>query len=480
MELWIWLQMPLELKLYPYQKRAMLTPADEILVGGSAGPGKSFFLRAASIIWALDIPGIQIFLFRRLYKELLPNHIYGDNKYMMMLKEMLDNKDVEFNKSEGVFSFYNNSRIQLCHAQYPDDVLIYLGAEFNVLLIDEATQFQEKMIRFLRSRVRLGSLDVPGKWRGRLPKIIYGSNPGGVGHNYFKQGFVDHGPGKLHQAPEDDGGMLREYIPALYTDNVVMMKNDPTYANRLKGLGDAKLVEAYLKGSWDISADGMFSADWEPLTHVIDSITVPAGWRVDRGYDHGTSAPAGALYFAESNGEECIIDGQRRHLPPRSIVVIGECYFADEKYNGLNLTPGQIAERLVRYEFAAKLRQRARPGPADSSIFEAAPGFESVAKKLKAGGVEFIKADKTSGSRKRGALFVKQMLLAASERKPDQPHLYVARTCQHLIRTLPNLPKASDDPDDVDSMSEDHLFDVLRYRVLKAKNTASTVAVTGA
>lgn len=472
--------MALKLDLYPYQKRAMLSPANELLVGGSAGPGKSFFLRAASIIWALEIPGIQIFLFRRLYKELMPNHVYGSNKYMEMLKEMIDARDVEFNKSDGVFSFWNNSRIQLCHAQYPDDVLIYLGAEFNVLLVDEATQFMEKMIRFLRSRVRLGSLEVPAKWKGRLPKAIYGSNPGGVSHTYFKQGWVDHGPGKLHQAPEDDGGMLREYIPALYTDNTVMMKNDPTYAARLKGLGDEKLVDAYLKGSWDVSSDGVFSADWEARVHIIDQITVPANWRVDRGYDHGASAPAAALYFAESNGEEAIIDGGRRYLPPKSIIVIGEVYFADEKYNGLNLTPSEIASRLVRYEFATKIRQRVKPGPADTAIFEAAPGYESVAAKMAKGGIKFIKADKTSGSRKRGALFLKQMLIASRDRKPDEPHIYVVRRCQHLIRTLPNLPKAPDDPDDVDSTSEDHLFDVVRYRVLRAKGAAGTAAVSGA
>jgi hypothetical protein len=465
--------------MYPYQHRAMTTPANEILVGGSAGPGKSYFLRAASIIWALEIPGISIFLFRRLYKELMPNHVYGAGKYMEMLKEMMDAGDVDFNKSEGVFSFWNASRIQLCHAQYPDDVLIYLGAEFNVLLVDEATQFTEKMIRFLRSRVRLGSLEVPQKWKGKLPKAIYASNPGGVGHNYFKQGFVDHGAGVVHQAPEEDGGMIREYIPALYTDNVVMMRNDPTYASRLKGLGDEKLVEAYLKGSWDISADGMFSGLWEPRIHILDDVVVPASWRVDRGYDYGSSAPAGALYFAESNGEEFIVDGRARTIPPRSLIVIGEVYFADDEYKGLNLTPSQMAERMVKYEFAAKLRSRCKPGPADSSIFQASPGFESVAKQMSRSGVDFVMADKTSGSRKRGVQFIKQMLTAAKMRKPDQPHLYVARRCKHLIRTLPNLPKDVADPDDVDSTAEDHLFDVLRYRTLKARNTASTMTVAG-
>jgi hypothetical protein len=471
--------MALELKLYPYQVRAMRSQASELLVGGSAGPGKSYFLRAAATIWALEVPGISIFLFRRLYKELLPNHIYGAGKFMEMYKEMMDAGDADFNKSEGVFTFYNDSRIQLCHAQYEDDVLIYLGAEFNVLLIDEATQFSEKMIRFLRSRVRLGSLNVPEKWKGKLPKAIYATNPGGVSHNYFKSGFVNHGAGKVHQAPDEDGGMVREYIPALYTDNKVMMANDPTYAGRLKGLGDEKLVEAYLKGSWDISADGMFAALWDPRIHVIDQLTVPASWRIDRGYDHGSSAPAATLYFAESNGEEVIMDGVVRHLPINSIIIIGEVYFADEKFKGLNLTVPEMADRMIKYEFATKIRQRVKAGPADTAIFDAAPGYESVAKKFAKSGIGFEKADKSPGTRKRGILFMKQMLLAAKERRPDVPHLYVVRRCSHTIRTLPNLPKCPDDPDDVDSTAEDHIFDVIRYRVLKARNVAKTATVNG-
>ena len=458
----------------------MMSEADELLVGGSAGPGKSYFLRAAATIWALDVPGISIFLFRRLYKELLPNHIYGAGKFMEMYKELMENKDVEFNRSEGVFTFYNSSRIQLCHAQYPDDVMIYLGAEFNVLLVDEATQFEEKMIRFLRSRVRLGSLNVPPKWKGKLPKAIYATNPGGVSHNYFKQGFVDHGSNVTHRAPEEDGGMLREYVPALYTDNKVMMANDPTYAGRLKGLGDEKLVDAYLRGSWDISADGFFSAEWDPRVHVIDQITIPDGWKIDRGYDHGTSAPACTLYFAESNGEDTIIDGIKRSLPPRSIIVVGEIYFADEKYKGLNLTPSEVASRTIKYEFANKLRSRVSAGPADSSIFDAAPGYESIAKKLATNGVSYVKADKSTGSRKRGALFIKQGLIAAKERKTDVPHIYVARRCFNLIRTLPNLPRDLEDRDDIDTSSEDHPFDVLRYRVLAAHNTVKKVGVSGA
>jgi hypothetical protein len=273
--------------------------------------------------------------------------------------------------------------------------------------------------------------------------------------------------------------MMREYVPALYTDNRIMMKNDPAYADRLAGMGDEKLVDAYLRGSWDLAVDGMFAETWQPAIHIIDQVHVPASWRIDRGFDYGSSAPAGALYFAESNGEEVIVDGVKKMLPPRSLIVISEVYFANEKYEGLNMTPESMADVLVKFEFSAKIRPRVRPGPADAAIFEAQPGFESISDKMERSGIHFTRSDKSGGSRKRGVQFIKQMLNAARVGSTVSPHLYVVRSCKHLIRTLPNLPKDPDDMDDVDSASEDHLFDVLRYRVLKAKSTAAKVAVKG-
>jgi hypothetical protein len=44
------------------------------------------------------------------------------------------------------------------------------------------------------------------------------------------------------------------------------------------------------------------------------------------------------------------------------------------------------------------------------------------------------------------------------------------RNCKACVETLPALPRDSKNPDDVDTDSEDHLYDAVRYRVLKANN----------
>ncbi|MFM7311527.1 MAG: M1 family aminopeptidase, partial [Flavobacteriales bacterium] len=118
------------------------------------------------------------------------------------------------------------------------DKIKYQGAEIHVLLIDELTHFSEEIYRFLRGRCRIGALQVPDKYKAKLPLIICGSNPGGVGHQFVKETFIDNcEPMEIRQMPAEEGGMLRQFIPAKLADNPTMMLNDPFYANKLIGLG---------------------------------------------------------------------------------------------------------------------------------------------------------------------------------------------------------------------------------------------------
>lgn len=468
-------------RLYPKQMRVLTTRATEILYGGAAGGGKSYLMRVMAIILCLEVDNLTVYIFRRLFKELLANHIYGPTGFLTMLKPMIDDGLVIYNKSEQYILFTETgSRIWLAHCQHEDDVLSYLGADFHVLLVDEASQFTEKMLRFLRSRVRLGALNVPDKWKGLLPKILYGTNPRGPAHGYLKRGFVDISQSLDHiwRADEDDGGMLRQFIPALYTDNLVQVQNDPGYLARLRGLGARDLIDAYEKGDWAVREDAIFGGVYDEEQHLIEPFPIPSEWTIDRGYDHGASAPASSLWFAESNGEDIVLpSGQRLSPPARSIFVIGELYLATAEEKGLNLDPTEIARRIKAYEELNQLR-RVMPGPADTSIFDAAPGFASVAQLMSVHGIRYIRADKTTGSRVRGVTVVRQMLTNRAQRRPE-PWLMIFNTCVKLNAHLKNLPRDEDNPDDVSTTAVDHDWDVVRYRALRAKARVRQLEVEG-
>lgn len=177
--------------------------ATEILYGGSAGSGKSHLARVSAISWAVEIPGIQIYLFRRLYADLQLNHLEGPTGFRAMLAPWCNARNPQSpliagrlcEIVDGEIRFWNGSKIHLCHLQHQKDVTKYYGPEFHVLMLEEATQFTEYMIRFLRSRLRIPkSLPIPEKylkpreeWSGTdpefyFPRALYTSNPGGVGH----------------------------------------------------------------------------------------------------------------------------------------------------------------------------------------------------------------------------------------------------------------------------------------------------------
>lgn len=471
--------MTVEFKLYEKQRRALMTKAQEVLYGGAAGSGKSYMMRVLAIVLCMEIPHIKVFLFRRMYKELYINHVFSPDGFLVMLKPFIDNGEVVFNKSDGVFNFYNGAQIYLCHAQHENDINGYLGAEIHCLLIDEATQFTEKMIRFIRTRVRLGGLDIPDRWKSLLPKIIYGTNPGGISHAYFKRGWVSHGEGHVFTAPAQDGGMSREYVPAKSRENTVMLRNDPKYSERIMGLGDDRLAYAYLEGNWDLEEGAAFSDLWDTNVHIVQSIEVPRSWKIDRSHDYGYSAPAATLWWAESDGTSAIINDRKVVIPRKSLILLSEKYFADKQDKGLRLLPYELGQQMHDHEEMNGFRIRTEAGPADVSIFDKDRGMSSIHDDYVRRGIRFTKADKRPGSRERGFVLVRQGLKAAATRNFEQPWLLIHRNCVHTVSQLPELPISVENPQDVDSASNDHIYDALRYRALKSMLTAGQQEVYG-
>ena len=460
-------------RLHYKQGLALNSPATEILYGGAAGGGKSHLMRIAAIWWCASIPGLQVYLFRRKYKELLKNHMEGPSGFPTLLGEWIQRKLVKINHSELTIEFWNGSKIFLCHCQHEKDVSNYQGAEIHVLLMDELTHFTETIYRFLRGRCRLGSLHVPDEFKGRFPRILCGSNPGSVGHNWVKLSFVDNGAHmEIVQMPKAEGGMRRQYIPALLSDNPTLLENDPDYADKLEGLGNPELIRAMLNGDWDIVAGGMLDDLWRRAVHVIEPFPIPASWHVDRAFDWGGTRPFSVGWWAESDGTEATLaDGTKRSFPRGTLFRIGEWYGWNGKANtGLKMLAPDIAaginEREMKLPYVAK--ERIKPGPADGMIFNAGTieDVKSLADVMAAAGVRWTEADKSPHSRRTGWQRIREYLSASLQSPMEKPGLFIFNTCAQWIRTVPVLPRDGRDPDDVDTEAEDHAGDETRYRLM--------------
>lgn len=437
-------------ELQEKQSICWTSPATEILYGGSAGGGKSHAMRVIAIMLAFKVPNLQIYLFRRVFADLIKNHVEGATGFRALLAPWTKRKQVKITEEE--ISFCNGSKIYLCHCQHEKDVFKYQGAEMQVVLIDELTHFTEKIYKFLRGRARLGGVEVPDDLKHKLPLILCGSNPGGIGHEFVKEMFIDNcEPLQVRKMPSDQGGMLRQYIPARLADNPILMQNDPLYSEKLMGLGGA-LAKAMLEGDWN-AIEGAYFDNYDPSIHLIDYVNIPRSWLKIRAFDWGYSRPFCVLWGAVSDGSLINCGGVERSFPRGAIIIYREFYGCTGKANeGLKMTAPNIAKTLKELQQGEKMEEMR----ADPAIFDVSSG-QSIANQFEAEGVSWLPADN-----KRIAGW-QQIRARFTGNEDGQPLLYITKNCRNLLRTLPLMQYDSSKPEDLNTDLEDHAVDTLRY-----------------
>lgn len=427
--------------LHEKQGKAFLSQATEILYGGAAGGGKSHLMRVASIAWCMLIPGLQVYLFRRIREDLVKNHIEGPKGFRALLAPIVLCGAVTIVEDE--IRFANGSKIYLCHCKDEKDRWKYLGAEMHVLLIDELTTFTEVIYRFLRGRVRaVGLPEMPEQFRGCFPRILASSNPGNIGHHWVKRTFIDPHPAmEVWDAPENEGGMRRQFIPARLDDNPSMAQDDPNYRARLSGLGNPALVKAMQDGDWDIVA-GAYFEEWARDRHVIPTADLPESWPRYLSFDWGSARPFSVNWFA-------VVADENAAFPRGALIVYREWYGMQEGQEnvGLKLTAEQIAEGIA--DRCSLKEHQGLKNVAGLDLFKEDGGPSLSERMYRHKKVTFGPADV---SRLAGWDQVRSRLVGEDGR----PMLYVMDCCRHLIRTLPMAQHDELRPEDIDTKGEDH------------------------
>jgi hypothetical protein len=453
----------LNLDLHQKQGLAFTSEATEILYGGAAGGGKSHLLRVVAIVLAISIPGIQIYLFRRQYSDLISNHMDGPSGFPAMLADLIATRQVKITgeNSKPDIDFPKGGTIHLRHCQHEKDVRNYQGAEIHVLLIDELTHFLESMYRFLRGRVRLGGLNIPEQYRDVLPRIICGANPGGVGHQWVKRTFIDMLKAyEPKQMPKEEGGLLRQYIPALLEDNPPITEHDPDYEMRLEGLGNPDLVKAMRYGLWDITA----GAALEKLSrdkHMIRRFKVPQYWTKFTVIDWGTAKPFAVGWFCVADEDLELVAKEHwtaRLIPKNSIIMYRELYGWNGKPDeGCRWESFEVAKKILAIEEETGEHIDYRVG--DSAMWAEHDGPSIAERMQKATKNRYImqpsKKDREANYQEFRARLVGEN---------GFPTFYTTEDCQHFWRTVPDLQLDETHPErGWNTTQEDHLADVCGY-----------------
>lgn len=451
----------------PQPKQLLLhtTKARQVFYGGAAGGGKSHCMRWDLIAWCLQCPGIDVYLFRRSYKELEDNHI-------RKIQQELPREIGEYRESKKRFEFTNGSGINFCYCEREEDVKRYQGAEIHVLAIDEASHLTDYQINYLRGRVRLGNFKVPEEYRSKLPRIIMGSNPGGPGHNFLKQTFIDVAPretiffDKTLADPRDpeSRGWETIFIPASMDDNIYI---DGSYAGQFSGL-PPELARALRDGDWD-AVVGQALHNLSREKHMLRPFTPPRHWAHYMSIDWGTRAPFSVGWYVVV-GESIVLKGQNgwpdRFLPEGAAIRYREYYGWNGHANkGCGLDSPAVGRKILAMEL-----EREEPPMdlrvADNAMWARHDG-PSVVERLSVDRMAFkpCRKDREANYAEFIARLAGNPEFKEDGIEEDHPMFFCTANCEHFWRTVPTLVLDPTDPEKGPETrkQEDHVYDEVAY-----------------
>lgn len=454
----------LNFPLHPKQWTAFTSKATEILYGGAAGAAKSHLIRIAAIMWAILIPGLQIYIFRRTYDDLIKNHMEGPTGFHALLSPWIG-KYIEIVEKE--IRFNNGSKIYLCHCQHEKNRFDYQGAEIHVLLIDELTHFTEIIYRFLRSRVRMPEgLTIPEEYKDCFPRILCGSNPGGMGHQFVKTTFIDSAtPFEIWQTPAEEGGFKRQFIPANLSDNPSI--NQDSYRANLSGLGNEALVKAMLEGDWDIVAGA--ALDLSRKTHALRPFTPPKHWTKFMGMDWGYIKPYAVGWFTVVEGNT-LLDAKDGHeevyLPDKAVIMYRELYGTTGKPNeGSQDESPIVAKKILEIERLAEEKMDYRVS--DTQLWAKNDGPSMYERMFHATNGSFNPIKAIKDRQANYAEFCNRLRGQAIDKNTYVPMFYITENCHHFWRTVPPLILDEINPEKgPDEKQENHVYDMVAYSLM--------------
>lgn len=386
----------MEVSITKKQQAFIDSQAFETLFGGAAGGGKSYGQLVDGLLYALKYPKSKQIIFRSTFADL-------EKSLIRTSMDLYPLSIADYNSSKHTWKFKNGSIVDFGYIQYEKDVYQYQSAEYDVIRFDELTHFTEFMYTYMISRCRGAN---------PYPKCIKSStNPGGVGHNWVKERFIDIGaPNVIHTCKLETGETTtRIFIPSLVQDNKFMLTYDPDYIKRLDALPE-KERRALKYGDWDIF-DGQFFTEFKRDIHVIEPFEIPKDWYIYFVMDYGLDKLAGYWIAVDYNNNAYVF----REVYESNLLVSQARDKIKEMTN----------ESIYLYLAPPDLWNRHKEtGKSTADIFEEGD----------------ITLYKTNNDRIQGWLQMKEWLKPYKDEQGCMTaRLKIFNTCKNLIRCLPQV-----------------------------------------
>jgi hypothetical protein len=390
------------------------------------------------------VPDLKCLLLRKVGKANLEH-------FEDLRRKLFNNLPHEFSAFRGILTFANGSRIIAGHFQNEKDIDAYLGLEYDVIGIEEATTLTNRKYQDITTCCRSSKVLADGRlWR---PRIYSTTNPGGVGHAWYRSKFVL----PMVEKRETE----TRFIPARVGDNAF---NNPEYRKVLEGLTGWQ-KRAWLDGDWDIAA-GQYFTTFRREVHVLPDFddTRAVEWfaALDYGFAHYTVCLLGCR---DGDGNTFIVDehAERLWLPQRHAAGIKEM-LGRHKIGNRKLELGHL-RRFV----------------AGADVFSRQSDGTTIAGQYAKLGISLrcANTDRVNG----WAEILQQFGDVEGGVKPT---LFIHPRCGRLLETLPALQHDPNRPEDVlkvdcdeDGIGGDDAADVLRYLLATKSRTITQRKLRG-
>ena len=427
-------------KPQPKQELALRCPATELFYGGAAGGGKSDWLigdyMQGANLYGRFWRGI---LFRQTYDEL--------EELMDRANELFTPQGARFvgkgsKEGSNIWIFPNRATLKMRYLENEKDVKHYIGHQYTWVGIDELGNYPTPYCwLMMKSRLR-SAHGVPSYIRGT-------GNPGGVGHGWIKQRFMDdHIPNQIFYIETELNGIKSRdtacFIPSTLNDNQVLMQNDPDYEKKLLSL-PSHIARALRFGDWSVF-EGQVLESFRPNIHVCKPFILEQGmWFRFCAMDWGWAKPYSIGFYA--------VNSQGRLIRYRELYGCKQ----DEYNVGVKKQSTKLAQEA--WEFASL--EGIKDMVADPAIWSE-ENNQCIMQDFADVGFNMVPAN---NDRINGLVMVDQIFKQTVDQN-GTPMFQVFNTCKAFIRTIPMLTPNPNHPEDIDTKLEDHVYDEFRYAVM--------------
>jgi len=425
--------MNITIQYVPNAKQSLFHASDatEVVYGGAKGGGKSCGLVMECLAYGLENPGAEMYIFRETYDDLEANIIRE-------WKEKVPKELYSYHESKHIATLLNGTSVKFRYIRNFTDAEGYQGRSMDWIGVDELTKHEERSIQVLMSCLRSP--------KGFKPRFRGTCNPGGIGHTWVKEEYLEATAYGAHIATCSVTGNTRAFIAAKVYDNTVLMANDPGYAKRLENLPEAE-KKAFLYGDWDIF-EGQYFPEYKRDVHVIEPFEIPDHWERFRSMDYGLDMCSVGWWATDTEGT--LYRYRELHEPnlnlTQAVKRVLEMTAHDEKISYTVASPDLW-------------NRRQETGVAGQEIM------------YNAGLKDLVRAN---DSRVPGWRLLREYLTPYERKDADNGAAYITarmkffNTCSHAIRCIPQLQHDTIKPEDAskDPHEITHTPEECRYMVM--------------